>query len=48
MLVYLKDQFDNFEGIKVDKKTLRCLGVFVEHDKMKCYDKNWMKIITRY
>ena len=44
LLGNLKDQFENLEGIKVAKQAVKCLGIFVGHDKIECYNKNWMKI----
>lgn len=44
MLGNLNDQFDNLEGIKVAKQAVKCLGIFVGHDKIECYNKNWIKI----
>lgn len=44
LLGNLKDQFDNLKGIKVANQAVKCLGIFVGHDKIECYNKNWMKI----
>lgn len=32
------------EGISVTNKAVKCLGIHVGHDKIECYNKNWMKI----
>lgn len=34
----------SFEGIKVAKQAVKCLGICVGHDKTEGYNKNWMKI----
>ena len=23
---------------------MKCLGMYIGHDKIECYDKNWMKV----
>lgn len=40
----LKDRFENLDGIKVAKQAVKCLDIFEGHDKIECYNKNWMKI----
>ena len=29
---------------KVTNKAVKCLGIYIGHDKEECYNKNWMKI----
>lgn len=36
--------FTDIEGITVTNKSVKCLGIHVGHDKIECYNKNWMKI----
>ena len=40
----LKGQFDNIHGINVAKQSVKCLGIFLGHNKEECYVNNWMKI----
>ena len=40
----LKDAYDEILGIKVTNKAVKCLGIYIGHDKEECYNKNWMKI----
>lgn len=40
----LKDMYDEINGIKATHKAVRCLGIYIGHDKEECYNKNWMKI----
>lgn len=44
MLGSLKNLYDELYGIKTTNKAVRCLGIFIGHDKVECYNKNWMKI----
>lgn len=39
-----KNMFTEIEGITVTNKSVKCLGIHVGHDKIECYNKNWMKI----
>lgn len=39
-----KSMFTDIEGITVTNKSVKCLGIHVGHDKIECYNKNWMKI----
>ena len=32
------------KGITVSKGAIRCLGIYIGHDKIECYNKNWMKV----
>ena len=40
----LKGRYRNIEGINVTDKAVKCLGIYLGHDKIECYNKNWMKI----
>ena len=40
----LKGSYRNIEGINVTDKAVKCLGIYLGHDKIECYSKNWMKI----
>lgn len=43
LLGTLKNLYDELYGIKTTNKAVRCLGIFIGHDKVECYNKNWMK-----
>ena len=34
------------KGVKVSKHEVNCLGIYIWHDKIDCYNKNWMIDIT--
>ena len=40
----LKDMLAEIKGITVSKGAIRCLGIYIGHDKIECYNKNWMKV----
>ena len=40
----LKNKFESIGGIKVTKKAVKCLGIYIGQDRIECYNKNWMKI----
>ena len=40
----LKDRYTNIQGINVNDKCLKCLGIYIDHDKEECYNKNWMNV----
>ena len=44
LLGRLKGTFDNIDGIKVNTSSIKCLGIYVGHDKEECYNKYWMKV----
>lgn len=44
LLGTLKNQYNNVEGIHVTNQSVKCLGIHIGHDKIECYNKNWMKI----
>lgn len=39
-----KDMYDEINGVKATNKAVRCLCIYIGHDKEECYNKNWMKI----
>ena len=40
----LKGRYRNIEGINVTDKAVKCLGIYLGHDEIECYNKNWMTI----
>ena len=40
----LKGQFEKLHDIKVVKHAIKCLGIYIGHNKEECYVNNWMKI----
>ena len=40
----LKDRYTNIQGINVNDKCLKCLGIYIGHNKEECYNKNWMNV----
>jgi hypothetical protein len=40
----LKDMFSEIRGITVSNRAVKCLGIYIGHDKIECYNKNWMKV----
>lgn len=44
LLGTLKNLYYKLFGIKITNKAVRCLGIFIGHDKEECYNNNWMKI----
>ena len=44
LLGSLKDTFNEIDGIKVNNSYVKCLGIYIGHDKEECYNKNWMKV----
>ena len=40
----LKGQFEKLHDIKVVKHSIKCLGIYIGHNKEECYVNNWMKI----
>ena len=40
----LNGRYKKNEGINVTDKAVKCLGIYFGHDKIECYNKNWMKI----
>ncbi len=43
LLGTLKDQYETISGINVSKH-VKCLGIYLGHDKTECYTQNWMKV----
>ena len=41
---FTKNTFNDIDGIKVNKSYIKCLGVYIGHDKNECYNKNCMKV----
>lgn len=39
-----KDKHSNIDEINVTNDAVRCLGIFIGHDKEQCFDLNWKKI----
>ena len=44
LLGSLKNTFNDIDRIKVNTSYIKCLGVYIGHDKNECYNKNWMKV----
>ena len=44
LLGNLKGLHDELYGIKVTKKCIKALGIYIGHDKVECYENNWTKI----
>ena len=42
----LKDRHNNLFGIDVTNHAIKCLGVYIGHDKNDCYNMNWVKSIN--
>lgn len=40
----LQDQYDIINGINVSKQVVKCLGIYLCHDKTEFYTENWMKV----
>lgn len=43
LLGKLKDKHNNIGEINVTNGAVRCLGIFIGHDKEQCFDLNWKK-----
>ena len=43
MLGIFKDKHETTEGINVTKTYVKSLGIYIGHDRVECYNKNWMK-----
>lgn len=44
LLGKLKGKHSNIGKINVTNDAVRCLGIFIGHDKEQCFDLNWKKI----
>lgn len=42
-----KDYPSFFEGIKFTKNAVRCLGIYIGHDKNECFTGNWLTKISK-
>ena len=42
-----KDYPEHFEGIFFSKRPIRCLGIYIGHDKEGCYRENWLRKINK-
>ena len=31
-------------GIRVTNRAVKCLGIYIGHDKLECYNRNWIKV----
>ena len=40
----LRGMYNNINGIHVNTTVIKCLGIYIGHDKEECYNRNWMKI----
>ncbi len=43
----LKDTINEIYGIKFTNKAVRCLGIYVGHDKKQSHEKNWTERINK-
>ena len=43
-----KNNPDTMYGIKFNKGAVRCLGIYVGHDKQACYQKNWIDKLEKF
>lgn len=42
LLGSLKDRYNNISGIDVTNDVVRCLGIYIGHNKNQCYELNWL------
>lgn len=42
LLGSLKDKYNNISGIDVTNDAVRCLGIYIGHNKNQCYELNWL------
>ena len=40
---FTKITFNDIDGLKVNTPYIKCLGEYIGHDKIECYNKDWMK-----
>ena len=40
----LKSKFEKIFEIKVTKQAIRCLRIYIGHDKEECYNQNWIRM----
>ncbi len=43
----LKNTINAINGIKFTNDAIRCLGIYIGHDKNKCFNKNWTEKIEK-
>ena len=43
----LKNNFNEYEGIKFTNNPIRCLGLYIGHDAIKCNELNWVPKLKR-
>ena len=43
----LKDTPDGCRGISWPKQAIRCLGIYVGHNKFECHKQNWTNKIEK-
>ena len=43
----LKDTLARYKGINFTNKAVRCLGIYMGHDKDECHTKNWLDKIEK-
>ena len=48
MLVILKDKPETFEWKNVTKTAVKNLGIYTGHEKIECYNKDWIKTIMKW
>ena len=44
----LKDQYHPVEGIKVSKHEVKCLGIYIGHDKIEYYNQKMDECISQH
>ena len=44
LLGLFESLFDELNGIRVTNRAVKCHGIHIGHDKLECYNKNWMKV----
>ena len=42
----LKNKCTEIFGIKIKNQSIKCLGIYIGHDKDDCYNKNWTKTLS--
>ncbi len=43
----LKNSVNSFQGVTFTNAAIRCLGIYVGHDKEECYSKNWLEKLEK-
>ena len=44
LMGHLAGTYDNIQGINVNTNVVKCLGIYIGHNKEECYIKNWMDV----